>query len=90
MGIFVYAFTATGKSSVNKKYNNIIDMESTLYKYIGTTSEDESLKSTPREINKDWPNNYFKALKRVKDKCDYILVADEIVNDFLVKINFEY
>ena len=47
-------------------------------------------KSTNKEINKEWPNNYFKALKRVKDKCDYILVADEIVNDFLVKINFEY
>ena len=32
MGIFVYSFTVTGKSSVNKKYNNIIDIESTLYK----------------------------------------------------------
>ena len=29
MGIFVYAFTATGKSTVSRKYKNIIDMEST-------------------------------------------------------------
>lgn len=90
MGIFVYAFTATGKSSVNKKYNNIIDMESTLYKYIGTTSEDESLKSTPREINKEWPNNYFKALLEVKDKYDYILISDDICNEFLIENNLEY
>ena len=41
MGIFVYAFTATGKSSVSKKYSNVIDMESTLYKYVDNLFEDE-------------------------------------------------
>ena len=60
MGIFIYAFTATGKTELNKKYKNVIDMESTKYKYIGKV--DETSKSTPREINKEWPNNYFKAL----------------------------
>jgi len=89
MGIFIVAFTATGKSSLAKKYKNVIDMESTLYKYTDGFN-DESKKSTNREINKEWPNNYFKALERVKDKYDYILVADEIVNDFLVENNYEY
>ena len=51
MGIFVFAFTATGKSTVAKKYKNVIDMESTLYKYIGNDLEDESLKSTSRFLN---------------------------------------
>lgn len=55
MGIFIYAFSATGKSTVAKKYSNVIDMESTLYKYLGVFKEDESLKSTEREINKQWP-----------------------------------
>lgn len=90
MGIFIYAFTATGKSTVSKKYSNIIDMESTLYKYINIDGEDETLKSTPREINKDWPNNYFNALNEVKDKYDYILISDDICNNFLIENNYEY
>ena len=88
MGIFIIAFTATGKSSLARNYKNVIDMESTNYKYIGNC--DESNKSTNREINKEWPNNYFKALKSVLDKYDYILVADEIVNDYLINNKYEY
>ena len=65
-------------------------MESTLYKYVGKKIEDESLKSTPREINKEWPNNYFKALLEVKDKYDYILISDDICAKFLNDNNFEY
>ena len=90
MGIFIFAFTATGKSTAAKKYKNVIDMESTIYKYNNTNARDESLKSTVREFNKEWPDNYFRALKEVKDKYDYIMVADEICNDFLINNNFEY
>lgn len=90
MGIFIFAFTATGKSTVAKKYKNVIDMESTIYKYNNTNARDESLKSTVREFNKEWPDNYFRALKEVKDKYDYIMVADEICNDFLINNNFKY
>ena len=89
MGIFIYAFTATGKSSVAKKYKNIIDMESTIYKYLDTI-EDEKLKGTDRQLNKEWPNNYFKALDEVKDKYDYILISDDICNEYLEKNNYEY
>ena len=90
MGIFIYAFTATGKSTVAKKYNNVIDMESTLYKYLSGFKEDEALKSTAREINKEWPDNYFKMLLKVKDKYDYILISDEICDNFLKENNLEY
>ncbi len=90
MGIFVFAFTATGKSTVAKKYKNVIDMESTYYKYTDCSVEDESLKSTSRNLNEDWPKNYFRALKEVQDKYDYILIADEICNDFLINQKYEY
>ena len=90
MGIFIFAFTATGKSTVARKYKNVIDMESTYYKYMDNNDEDESHKSTVRNINKEWPNNYFDALKRVKDEYDYILIADEICNNFLVNNKYEY
>ena len=90
MGIFVFAFTATGKTNVAKKYKNVIDMESSLYKYVGNNLEDEALKSTSRKLNKEWPENYFKALQEMKDKYDYILVADEICNDFIINNSYEY
>ena len=90
MGIFVYAFTATGKSSVEKKYGNVVDMESTLYKYFDVLNEDESLKGTDRKVNNEWPDNYFKALLDVKDKYDYILISDDVCNDFLRENQFEY
>ena len=90
MGIFIYAFTATGKSSVSKKYSNVIDMESTLYKYLDVEKEDETSKGTDRKINPSWPQNYFKALKQVKDKYDYILISDDICNQFLKENKFEY
>ena len=90
MGVFIFAFTATGKSTVARKYRNVIDMESTHYKYIDNNAEDESLKSTVRDINREWPYNYFKELKKVKDKYDYILIADEICNDFLIDNKYDY
>lgn len=90
MGVFIFAFTATGKSTLATKYKNVIDMESTLYKYIDNYLEDESLKSTPRKLNKEWPINYFKALKEAKDKYDYILIADEVCKDFIINNKFEY
>ena len=64
--------------------------KSTLYKYLGNYKEDELSKGTPRTINKQWPQNYFIALKDVKDKYDYILISDEICNSFLRDNNFEY
>lgn len=90
MGIFICAFTATGKSSVSKKYSNVIDMESTLYKYLDITTEDESSKGTDRKMNPEWPNNYFNALEQVKTQYDYILISDYICNNYLHKNNYEY
>lgn len=90
MGIFIYAFTATGKSSISKKYSNVIDMESTIYKYLDVTTEDESSKGTDRKLNPEWPDNYFNSLNEVKDKYDYILISDDICNNYLHDNNYEY
>ena len=89
MGIFIYAFTATGKTTLEKKYKNVIDMESTKYKYLDSNNNKKK-KSTLRKINKDWPNNYFNALDEVKNKYDYILISDEICNEYLHNNNYEY
>jgi len=89
MGVFIYCYTATGKSTLGKKYANVIDMESTRYKY-DEQSENEQSKGTKRTINAHYPNNYFKALSDVKDKYDYILISDSICNEWLFKNNIEY
>ena len=59
MGIFVYCFTATGKSTLGKMCSNVVDMESTLYKYENTLFENERAKGTERKINKNYPQNYI-------------------------------
>ena len=54
MGIFVYASTATGKSTCGKKYKNVIDMESTVYKYLNNEYEKEEAKGKlDRILNPD-------------------------------------
>lgn len=89
MGIFIYCFTATGKSSLSKKYSNVIDMESTRYKY-GESVENEKLKGTKREQVTDWPNNYFEALSEVKDRYDIILISNYICTPWLLKNGYKY
>ena len=90
MGIFVYCYTATGKSTVSKKYSNVIDMESTLFKYVNTKEENEGTKGTTRERNERYPQNYFEALEQVKDKYDYILVSDNICDDYFREKKIDY
>ena len=88
MGIFVYAFTAAGKSVAAEKYSNVIDMECTKYKYEEVTTEET--KGTKRTLKRDWPGNYFRALTEAKDKYDYILVADKICDLYINAYNYEY
>ena len=90
MGIFVYCYTATGKSTLNKKYANVIDMESTIYKYVDSSTEIEADKGKRRTRNIEFPKNYFMALEYVKDKYDYILISDNICDSWLRENNITY
>lgn len=90
MGIFIYCYTATGKSTLGKKYSNVIDMESTIYKYMDSSTEKEADKGLKRERNPEFPENYFKALEEVKDKYDYILISDNICDSWLKENKIEY
>ena len=91
MGIFIYASTATGKTTCAKKYKNVIDMESTSFKYLNEKGNNEARKSLPnRVLNPLWPNNYFEELEKVKDKFDYILISDDICDEYLHSNNYEY
>ena len=91
MGIFICATTATGKSTLGKKYKNVIDMESVVFKYINEKGNDETRKSNLDRIpNPLYPQNYFDALESVKNKYDYILISDDVCMDYLIKNSYEY
>lgn len=80
--IIISAWICAGKTYLTKKYKNITELPSGNYKYILTDEQKsvenkESLKSTKRELNPEWPINYYNAiLEEVKNsKHDIILIA---------------
>lgn len=97
--IVISAWICAGKTHLTKKYTNITELPSGVYKYILTEDQKavankEILKSTVRKINPEWPTNYYQAiLEEVNSKKhDIILIApcmpfDEMRNfgiDFLL------
>ena len=75
-GIIIAGFATCGKSVLGKKYSNVIDLESSNYKYNDFNFENistEAKKGTKREINMDWPYNYYRAINEAVKKYDVVL-----------------
>lgn len=93
-GIIIAGFATCGKSILGKKYSNVIDLESSNYKHNNTDIKDVSIeirKGTNREINKEWPNNYYKAISEAVKKYDVVLVQLKPEHfDFFDKNNIKY
>lgn len=93
-GIIIAGFATCGKSVLGKKYSNVIDLESSNYKYNNTNVKNlsvEARKGTNREINKEWPDNYYKAINEAVKKYDVVLVQlkPELL-DYFDKNNIKY
>ncbi len=80
--VVISSWICAGKTYLTKKYENVMELPSGEYKYILTDEQKavvnkESLKSTKRELNPEWPKNYYDAiLKEVRNgKHDIILIA---------------
>ena len=80
--IVISAWICAGKTHLTKKYANTTELPSGDYKYILTDDQKavgnkESLKSTERKINPEWPTNYYKAILNEvnSEKHDIILIA---------------
>ena len=80
--IVISAWNKKKKTHLTKKYPNITELPSGDYKYILTEKQKalenkESLKSTERKINPEWPTNYYKAILNEvnSEKHDIILIA---------------
>lgn len=65
-GIIVSGFGAIGKTTLQEKYKDVIDMESGMYQWDNIGFEhipyEKRKGTTDRKKNKDWPQNYFKAV----------------------------
>ena len=95
-GIIISGFGGVGKTYLAKKYKNVVDLESSPFKYDYSNIEKldyEKLKGEPnRIIRKDYPENYIKAIKEATEKYDIVCVrynGDEEV-DFYDTFGLDY
>lgn len=95
-GIIISGFGGIGKTMLAKKYKNVVDLESSPYKYFYDDVQDssyESLKGNPeRKRRTDYPQNYISAIKEAANKYDIVCIranADEEI-DFYEDAGFEY
>lgn len=94
-GIIIAGFATVGKTYLSKKYKNILDLESSIYKYdyIGYENVDyEKLKGTlGRKENKEWPYNYYKAIEEEQKNYDIIFVQLNLQHlKYFDRNNIEY
>ena len=93
-GMIISAFATCGKSYLGKKYSNVLDLESSSYKYINNDTENSTIeekKGTIRPLNNEWPINYYKAIEEALYKYDIVLVQLKPEHfDYFDKNNIKY
>ncbi len=79
-GIIIYAFPSSGKTTMCEKYNNMIDLESSDFRWLLTEEQKmlsvEERKGLPRVESPNWPQNYFEAIEQAKEQFDYVFTAN--------------
>lgn len=92
----VSCFSCTGKTQLSSKYNNILDLEASNYKWIYNDIElakniEKRKGIKDRKLNPLYPDNYIKAINDNINKYDIILITPEkAIRDILFKNGFDY
>jgi len=82
--MIIVGFPCIGKTTVAKKYNNIIDLESTQYHYLTSgTVEEFKGKEYLLKINPEWPDNYIREIIASNKKYDIVFVLSR---DYIIEI----
>lgn len=74
----IAGFAGIGKTTLANKYKNVIDLESSYYKWDNTGITNISIEKSKgmknRIKNPNWPQNYYDAIKEASKKYDIVLV----------------
>lgn len=77
-GIVIAGFAGIGKTTLAKKYKNVIDIESSPYKWDYSKVDNSNLEKLKgmenRKRNSNFPKNYIEAIQKAKTKYDIVLV----------------
>ncbi|MBQ7917690.1 MAG: hypothetical protein IJ310_02605 [Clostridia bacterium] len=101
MGKIIAAFAGVGKSYVGKKYPNVLDLESTYYKWledgVAHLTEEERKGNKNRVLNPNWPQNYIEEILKQKENYDIVLIQlsharlkNEKIFEYFDENNIEY
>lgn len=101
MGKIIAAFAGVGKSYVGKKYANVLDLESTYYKWleegVAHLTEEERKGNKNRVLNPSWPQNYIEEILKQKENYDIVLIQlshirlkNEKIFEYFDENNIEY
>lgn len=78
MGKIIAAFAGVGKSYIGKKYKNILDLESTYFKWledgVAHLTEEERKGNKNRVLNPAWPQNYIDEILKQRNNYDIVLI----------------
>ena len=79
-GVIVYAFPSSGKTTLCKNHDNMIDLESSDFRWLLTDEQKklsvEERKGLPRVENPSWPQNYFDAIEKAMLKYNFVFTAN--------------
>ena len=101
MGKIIAAFAGVGKSYIGKKYPNVLDLESTYYKWledgVANLTEEERKGNKNRILNPAWLQNYINEILSQKDKYNIVLIQlshprlkNEQIFEYFNNNNIEY